>query len=127
MFLSLSILALETNSKYGSKMKLSTNKSTKEMKTTTTTIINGTVLGQNSINFNSKVECDNYFNGLMAYINDKELEIKSNNEAFTTSSTEIDGEHVSSFSCDKFKYIIMDNYIAWEESGVITICSLENE
>lgn len=96
------------------------------MKTTTTTIINGKVLGQNSINFNTKVECDNYFNGLMAYINDNERDIKSNHEAFTTNSAVIDGEHISSFSSDKFKYIIMDNYIAWEESGVITICSLEN-
>ena len=97
------------------------------MKTTTTTIIKGKVLGQNSISIKTRSEYDNYTNGLMAYINDKKRKIESNHEAFTTDSTEIDGERISSFSSDRFSFIIMSNCIAWEESGIITICSLERE
>lgn len=97
------------------------------MKTTTTTIINGRVLGQESLSFNTKSEYENYIIALLAFINDKECEIKSNHEAFLTNSMTIDGEHISSFSSDRFNAIIMNNHIAWEEAGLITICSLERE
>lgn len=90
-------------------------------------IINGNILGQDSFCINTRSEYNDYINGLMRFIADKEYEVKSNHEAFTTNRKEINGERISTFSSDRFSSIIMDNCIAWEESGITTICSLEGE
>lgn len=97
------------------------------MKINTTTIINGRVLGQDSVTIKSRSDYDNYINGLMGYITDKELAIKSSHGAFSTTESDINEKHISTFSSDRFNSIIMDKCIAWEESGVITICSLDGE
>lgn len=97
------------------------------MKSTITTIINGKVLGQESLSFNTKAEYDNYINSMIDYVTDKELDVEFNHDAFTTNIIEIEGEHISTFSSGRFKSIILDNCVAWEESGIITICSLEEK
>ena len=97
------------------------------MKTTITTIINGEVLGKESRSFGTKTEYDNFINGLIDYITDKEVEVKLNHERFTEKTIDFLGDPVSFFSSHSFMSIMMGPTITWRENGVITICTVENE
>ena len=72
------------------------------MKIKTINIINGKILGEDSISFNTKAEYEDYINAMIDFVADRSL--------FTTS---------------KFKSLVMDNCIAWKEAGVITLNILE--
>lgn len=72
------------------------------MKIKTINIINGKILGGDSISFNTKSEYEDYINAMIDYVADRSL-----------------------FSSSKFKSLVMDNCIAWKEAGVITINILE--
>ena len=92
----------------------------------TITIINGKILGQDSLTFNNRYEYESYLNALINYVADKELEIEFNHEAFSTNETEIREVTDSLFCSNRFKSIILDNCIAWKEGDVITINILED-
>ena len=96
------------------------------MKINTINIINGKILGQDSLTFNNRLEYESYINALINYVTDKELGIEFNHKTFTTNETEINETVASLFCSDKFKSIILDNCIAWKEGGVITINILED-
>lgn len=95
------------------------------MKIKTLNIINGKILGQDSLTFNTRSEYECYINALINYVADKELAVEFNHEAFSTNETEIN-ETASLFCSDRFKSIILDNCIAWKEGDVITINILED-
>lgn len=71
------------------------------MKTTTITVINGTVINVEVCTFSTRAEYENHINAMLAFVSDKENE--SNN----------------------FKSIYMDNCVAWKEAGVTTIIQME--
>ena len=96
------------------------------MKIETINIINGKILGGDSLIFNTRSEYEGYINALINYVADKELAVEFNHEAFSTNETEINKEEASLFCSDTFKSIILDNCIAWKEGGVITINILED-
>ena len=96
------------------------------MKIKTINIINGMILEEDSISFNTKSEYEDYINALIEYVTDRELDIEFNHEAFSTNETEINEDKVSLFSSGKFKSIVTDNCIAWKEAGVVTINILED-
>ena len=93
------------------------------MKTETFHIINGEIQGPDTLIIESKADYDSQVNGLVDYVADKELAVEFNHKAFS----EIYGEHYALFYSDAFKSLTMDNCIAWEEDGIITICFLDKE
>ena len=95
------------------------------MKIETINIINGKILGGDSLSFNTRSEYEDYINALINYVADKELAVEFNHEAFSTNETEIKAA-TSLFCSDRFKSIILDNCIAWKEGDVITINILED-
>ena len=96
------------------------------MKIKTINIINGKILGDDSITFNNRFEYEGYINALINYVADKELAVEFNHESFSPNETEINDAAVSLFCSDKFKSIIFDGCIAWKEGDVITINILED-
>ena len=96
------------------------------MKIKTINIINGKLLGGDSLTFNTRSEYEGYINALINYVADKELAVEFSHEAFSTNETEINKEEVSLFCSDTFKSIILDNCITWKEGEVITINILED-
>lgn len=96
------------------------------MRINTTTIINGRVLGRDSLSFKTRSAYEDRINGMIDYVADRELAVEFNHEAFSTNETEINGTIVSLFCSEKFKSVILDNCIAWKERGVITINILED-
>ena len=96
------------------------------MKIETINIINGKILGGDSLTFNTWSEYEGYINALINYVADKELAVEFNHEAFSTNETEINKEEASLFCSGTFKSIILDNCIAWKEGEVITINILED-
>ncbi len=95
------------------------------MRINTINIINGKILGEDSLTFNNRFEYEGYINALINYVADRELEIEFNHEAFSTNETEINEAVASLFCSEKFKSIILDNCIAWKEGDVITLNTLE--
>ena len=96
------------------------------MKIKTINIINGKILGGDSISFNTKSEYEDYINAMIDYLADQELDIEFNHEAFSTNETDVKENKISLFSSSRFKSIVTDNCIAWKEAGVITINILED-
>lgn len=92
----------------------------------TITIINGRVLGQDSLTFKTRSAYEDHINGMIEYVADKELAVEFNHEAFSTNETETRWAIASMFYSDKFKSVLLDNCIAWKEGGVITINLLED-
>jgi hypothetical protein len=83
------------------------------MKIETINIINGKILGGDSLSFNTRSEYECYISALINYVADKELAVEFNHEAFSTNETEIKAAP-SLFCSDRFKSIILDNCIAWK-------------
>ena len=94
------------------------------MKIETINIINGRVLGWDSLTFNTMSDYEDCINGMIDYVADKELEVEFNHQAFSTNETDCK-DSISMFCSATFKSIIMDNCIAWKEGEIITINLLE--
>lgn len=94
------------------------------MKVETINIINGRVLGWDSLTFKTRSDYEDCINGMIDYVADKELEVEFKHQAFSTNETEIN-KPCSMFCSATFKSIIMDNCIAWKKGEIITINLLE--
>ena len=94
------------------------------MKIETINIINGRVLGWDSLTFNTMSDYEDCINGMIDYVADKELEVEFNHQALSTNETDCK-DSISMFCSATFKSIIMDNCIAWKEGEIITINLLE--
>ena len=94
------------------------------MKIETINIINGRVLGWDSLTFETRSDYEDCINGMIDYVADKELKVEFDHQAFSTNETDCT-DSISMFCSVTFKSIIMDNCIAWKEGEIITINLLE--
>jgi len=94
------------------------------MKIETINIINGRVLGWDSLTFETRSDYEDCINGMIDYVADKELKVEFDHQAFSTNETDCT-DSISMFFSATFKSIIMDNCIAWKEGEIITINLLE--